>query len=85
MSTRNQSRKHAIKRGANDYLLRIVNPTWIHPLKNKTTFFTRVTPIVMLAEITKASIGLELVATANQLVSLTQLWEQDPRVTEYLK
>ena len=85
MSTRNQSRKRAIKRGANDYLLRIVDPTWLDPLKKKTTFFTRVTPIEMLAELTKASSGLKLVATVNPLVSLTQLWEQDPCVPEYLK
>ena len=36
-STRNQSRKraikHAIKRGANDCLLRLVDPTWLCPLK----------------------------------------------------
>ena len=33
--TRNQSRKCAIKHGANDYLLRLVNPTWLRPLKTK--------------------------------------------------
>ena len=73
-STRNQSRKRAIEHGANNYLLRIFDLTWLRPLKNETTFFTRVTPIEMLTELTKASGGL----------SLTQLWEQDPRIPEYL-
>ena len=83
-STRNQSRKCTIERGANDYLLRLVNPTWLCPLKNETTFFTKVTPIEILAELTKSSGGLERVDTVDLLVSLTQLWEKDPRVPEYL-
>ena len=57
-STRNQSHKRAIECGANDYLIKLVNLTWLCPLKNDTTFFTRVTPIDMLAELTKASGGL---------------------------
>ena len=81
-STRNQSYKRVIKSGANDYLLNIVNLTWLHPIKNETTFFIRVTPIDMLAKLTKVSGGLERVNTVNLLVSLTQLWEQDPCVPE---
>ena len=42
------------------------------------------TPIELLAELTKANGGLERVNTVNLLVSLTQLWEQDPCVPEYL-
>ena len=38
------------------------------PSKNETTFFTRVTPIEMLAELTKASGGLERVDTIYLLV-----------------
>ena len=38
----------------------------------------------MLAELTKASGGLKLVDTVDLLISLTQLWEKDPRVPEYL-
>ena len=38
----------------------------------------------MLAKLTKVSGGLEQVNTVNLLVSLTQLWEQDPLVPEYL-
>ena len=38
----------------------------------------------MLTELTKASSGLKRVDTVNVLVSLTQLWEQEPRVPEYL-
>ena len=38
----------------------------------------------MLTELTKSSGGLERVDTVDLLVSLTQLWEQDPRVPEYL-
>ena len=82
--TRNQSRKRAIDHGSNNYLLRLVDPTWLRTLKNETTLFTRVTPIEMLADITKASGGLERVNTVDLLVSLTQLWEQNPRVPEYL-
>ena len=83
VSTRNQSRKRAINRSANNYLLRLVDPTWLRPLKNETTFFTRVTPVDMLSELTKVSGGLERADTVDLLVSLTQLWEQDPHVTEY--
>ena len=83
-STRNRSRKSAIECGTNNYLLRVVDLTWLRLLKNETTFFTRLTPIDMLAELTKASGGLERVDTVNLLVSLTQLWEQDPCITEYL-
>ena len=83
-STRNQSRKRAIERGANDYLLKLVDPTWIRPLKNETTFFIRVTPIKILDELTKASGSLERVDSVELLVALTQLWEQDPCVPEYL-
>ena len=57
-STKNQLRKRAIERGANNYLLNLVDPTWLRPLKNETTFFTRVTPVKMLSELTKASGGL---------------------------
>ena len=71
--TRNQSCKRAIERGANDYLLRLVDPTWLCPLKNETTFFTRVTPIDMLSKLTNARGGLERVDTVDLLVSLTQL------------
>ena len=83
-STRYQSRKRAIECGANNYLLRIVDPTWPRLLKNEATFFTRVTPIDMLAKITKVSGDLERVDTFNLLVSHTQLWEQDLHVPEYL-
>ena len=83
-STRNQSRKRAIERGANNYLFRLVDPTWLRPLKNETNFFTRVTPVKMLSDLTKAISGIEKVDTVDLLVSLMQLWEQDPRVPEYL-
>ena len=79
-STRNQSRKRAIECGANDYLIKLVNLTWLRPLKNETTFFIRMTPIEMFTELTKASGGLEQVDTVNLLVSLKKIWEQDPRV-----
>ena len=42
------------------------------------------TPIELLAELTKANGGLERVNTVKLLVSFTQLWAQDPRVPEYL-
>ena len=58
-STRNQSHKRAIKRGGNNYLLKLVDPTWLRPLKNETTFCTRLTPIEMLTKLTKESGGLE--------------------------
>ena len=38
----------------------------------------------MLAHLTKASGGLKRVDTVNLLVSLKQLWEQDPHIPEYL-
>ena len=69
--TRNQSCKRAIERGANNYLLRLVTLTWLRLLKNETTFFTRVTLVEMLSEITEASGGLKRVNTVNLLVSLT--------------
>ena len=83
-STRNQSRKPTIDRGANNYPLKLVNPTWLRPLNKDTIFFTRLKPIEMHAKLTKASGGLERVDTINLLVSLTQLWEQDPHVPDYL-
>ena len=67
-------RKRAIERGANDYLLKLVNPTWLRLLKNDTTFFTRVAPIEILNQVN----------TVNLLFYLTQLREQDPRAPEYL-
>ena len=70
--------------GANDYLFKLFDPTWLCLFKNKNTFFTRVTPIQMLAELTNASGGLKQVGTVDLFVSLTQLWEQDPRIPEYL-
>ena len=77
-------RKRATERGANDYLLRPVDPTWLRPLKNETTFFTRVTLVEMLSKPTKESGSLKQVDTVNLMVSITQLWEQDPHVPEYL-
>ena len=38
----------------------------------------------MLDQLTTASGGLERVDIVDLLFSLTQLWEQDPRVHEYL-
>ena len=57
-----------LERGANDYLLKLVDPNWIRPIKNETTFFTRVTLIEMLAEMTKDSGTLERVNTVDLLV-----------------
>ena len=67
-STRNQSRKRAIERGANDYLLRLVALTWLRPLKSETTFFARVTPIEIITDLTKASGGLKRVDTVDLLI-----------------
>ena len=64
-------RKCAIKRGANNYLFMLINPTWLRPLKNETTFLTRMTPVEMLSETTKTSSGLERFDTADLLVSIT--------------
>ena len=33
--TKNQWRKHVIECGANNYLLRLVDPTWLRPLKTR--------------------------------------------------
>ena len=41
-------------------------------------------PNNMLSETTKASGGLERVDTVDLLVSLMNMWDQDPRVPEYL-
>ena len=38
----------------------------------------------MLSKLTKAIGVLERIDTVDLLVSITQLWEQDPRVPEYL-
>ena len=38
----------------------------------------------MLAQLTTASGGLERVDIVDLLFSITHLWEQDPRVPEYL-
>ena len=73
-STRNQSHKRNIESGANNYLLRIVNPNWLRPLKNETNFFTRVIPVKILSKLTKESCGLERVDTVGLLVYLTQMW-----------
>ena len=72
-STRNQSRKRTINCGANDYLLNLVDPTWLRPLNNNITFFTRVTHIEMIANLTKTSGILKRVDTVDLLVSLTKL------------
>ena len=82
--TRNQSRKRAIERGACAYLLALVDETWLRPLNNKITFYTKVTPIEMLDQLTTASGGLKRVDIVDLLFSLAHLWEQDPRVSEYL-
>ena len=65
--TRNQSRKCAIERGTNDYLIRLVDPTCIRPLKTETTFFNRLTTTEMLSKLAKASGGLKWVDTFDLL------------------
>ena len=55
--TRNQSRKHPVERGVCAYLLALIDETWLRPLKNEITFYTKVTPIEMLAHLTTASGG----------------------------
>ena len=80
--TRNQSRKRAIERGACAYLLALIDETWLRPLKNKITFYTKVTPIEILAQLTTASGGLKRVDIFDLLFSLAHLWEQDPCVPE---
>ena len=42
------------------------------------------TLVKILSDLTKASSDLERIDTVDLLVSLTQLWEQDPRIPEYL-
>ena len=81
--TRNQARKHTIECGANDYIINIVNKTWIHPMKDPDTFFTCFTPVQLLAQLCLAIRGLRRIDIFDLLVSLTQLWEQDPRFPEY--
>ena len=82
--TRNQACKRAIECGACAYLLALVDETWLRPLKNEITFYTKVNPIEMLSQLTTASSGLKRVDIIDLLFSLTHLWEQDPRVPEYL-
>ena len=82
--TRIQARKRAIERGVCTYLLALVDKTWFRPLKNEITFYTKVTPIKMLAQLTTASGGLKRVNIIDLLFSLDHLWEQDPCVPEYL-
>ena len=73
--TRDQSRKRAIERGACAYLLTLVDETWLRPLKNEITFYTKVTPIEMLDQLTTSSGGLERVDIVDLLFSLAHLWE----------
>ena len=82
--TRNQARKRAIERGMCAYFLALVDETWLCPFKNEITFYTKVTPIEMLAQLTTASGGIERVDIIDLLFSLAHLWKQDPRVPEYL-
>ena len=42
------------------------------------------TPVKILSKLTKAIGVLERIDTVDLLVSITQLWDQDPRVPEYL-
>ena len=65
--TQNQSRKRAIERGVCTYLLALVNETWLRPLKNEITFYTKVTPIKMLVQLTTASGGLERINIVDLL------------------
>ena len=55
---------------------------WFRALKNEITFYTKLTPIEMLAQLTTASGGLKRVNIVDLLFSLAHLWEQDPRVPE---
>ena len=84
VGTRNQARKRAIERGTCDYLLALADETWLRPLKNEIIFYTKVTPIEMLAQLTTASGRLEHVDIIKLLFSFVHLWEQDPCVPEYL-
>ena len=45
-------------------------------LKNKITFYTKVTPIEMLAQLTTASGGLERVDVVDLLFSLATSWNK---------
>ena len=74
--TRNQARKRVIERGTNKYIISLVEKTWICPLKEPYTFFTRVNLVQLLAQPSLASRGIEQIDIVNLLVSLTQLWEQ---------
>ena len=47
--------------------------------------FTRITLAQLLALIRLTNGGLKQIDIVDLLVSLTQLWEQDPRVPEYLR
>ena len=85
VGTQNQARKRTIERGACVYLLALVDKTWLRPLKNKITFYTKVNPIKMLAQITTSSGRIKRVDIIDLLVSLAHLWKQDPRVPQYLK
>ena len=72
--TRNQARKRAIERGVCAYLLALVDETWLRPLKIEITFYTKVTPIEMLAQLTTASCRLERLEIIDLLFSLARLW-----------
>ena len=71
--TRNQARKRAIECGACAYLLALVDKTWLRPLKNEITFYTKVTPIEMLAQLTTSSCGLKRVDIIEVFFSLAHL------------
>ena len=66
------------------YLLALIDETWLFPFNNEITFYTKVTPIEMLYQLTTASGGLKRVDIIDLLFSLAHLWEQDPRVPKYL-
>ena len=74
VGTQNQAGTQAIDWGACAYLNSLVDETWLRPLKDENTFYTKVTPIKTLAQLTKASSRLERVNIIDVLLSLVGVW-----------
>ena len=80
MGTRNQRRIHAMEVGAHKLVLNNVDKTWYKTLCAPGTFYTG----VFLGHLKLDGTGIDRPARVEIILSLHQMWNADPRVSQFI-
>ena len=73
-----------VERAGCAFLVAVVEDTWLHPLKEESTFYNKVPLQDFFARLKGGSGGLEATNIVSLLLSALGWWADDPHVPEYV-